>query len=77
MSGLTPKYSDAPPQHSFAPVFTSSKFNNARVGAKLAQAFKKSGLRRTEPDVHHDRLKKTTAIRSDSARSELNTVQDR
>src|SRR5580704_13354402 len=29
MSGLTPKYSLAPPQASFAPVFTSSKINRA------------------------------------------------
>src|SRR5262252_9829462 len=29
MSGFRPKYSEAPPQQSFAPVFTSSKISNA------------------------------------------------
>ena len=57
MSGFTPKYSEAPPQPSFAPVFTSSKISNAPfLVADLAQSLQKARLRHAQADVHQDRL---------------------
>ena len=57
MSGFTPKYSEAPPQPSFAPVFTSSKISSAPfLSQSVAQAFEEAGLRHAEADIHHDGL---------------------
>ncbi len=58
MSGFTPKYSLAPPQASFAPVFTSSKISSAPFFvADIAQALEKTGLWHAQPHVHQDGLK--------------------
>ena len=58
MSGVTPKYSEAPPQPSFAPVFTSSKISSAPFFVQISRRpFEEAGLRHAEADVHHDGLK--------------------
>ena len=58
MSGMTSKYSDAPPQPSFAPVLTSSKISSAPFFvAEFTQTFQEAGLRHAQADIHQDRLK--------------------
>ena len=58
MSGFTPKYSEAPPQPSFAPVFTSSKISKAPFLVQISRKPSRNpALRNAEADVHHDGLK--------------------
>ena len=57
MSGLTPKYSEAPPHPSFAPVFTSSKISNAPFLVAISRRpCRKARLRHAQADVHQDRF---------------------
>ena len=57
MSGFTLKYSEAPPQPSLAPVFTSSKISSAPfLSQSSRKPFEESRLRHAQTDVHHDRF---------------------
>src|SRR5438034_7780434 len=54
MSGLTPKNSLAPPQASFAPVFTSSKMSNAPLLSQRSRNPSRSEEHTSELQSHSD-----------------------
>ena len=57
MSGVTPKYSEAPPQPSFAPgLHFVEDQQRAVFGGNVAQPFEEAGLRHAQSDVHQDRF---------------------